>query len=334
MKTAVIGSGSWGTALAQALQDNEQDVIIYGIDENEIKDINEKHRNSKYFGDTQLNPMLKATTDLKAVEDADVVVLAVPSIAIEPIVRQVDEVLKKPAIFVNVAKGFHPQTNERLSDVIRRSVTPEHLSSVVSLIGPSHAEEVVIRQLTSIDAVSQSEEDATKIQELFSNGYLRIYTGTDEVGSELGAAIKNVMAIASGILAGLGYEDNTRAALITRGLQEMIRYGTHFGGKEQTFMGLTGVGDLIVTCTSPHSRNFQAGHQIGKENDVKNFLENNTKTVEGVRTAQIVHRVAEQEGIEMPICEEVYQILYEGKEPSLCASDLMVRKLKKEFPDG
>lgn len=180
------------------------------------------------------------------------VVLAVPSIAIEPIVRQVDAVLEKPAVFVNVAKGFHPVTNERLSDVIRHCIS-DHLSSVVSLIGPSHAEEVVIRQLTTIDAVSQNEEDARLVQELFSNGYLRIYTGTDEVGSELGAAIKNVMAIASGILSGLGYQDNTRAALITRGLQEMIRYGTHFGGKEQTFMGLTGVGDLIVTCTSPHS---------------------------------------------------------------------------------
>lgn len=334
MKTAVIGSGSWGTALAQTLQDNVQDVIVYGVDDREIRDINENHKNSKYFGDIQLNPGLKATTDINAVRDADVVVLAVPSIAIEPIVREVDAILEKPAVFVNVAKGFHPVTNERLSDVIRHNVRPEHLSSVVSLIGPSHAEEVVIRQLTTIDAVSQNEEDAKLVQNLFSNGYLRIYTGTDEVGSELGAAIKNVMAIASGILSGLGYQDNTRAALITRGLQEMIRYGTHFGGKEQTFMGLTGVGDLIVTCTSPHSRNFQAGYQIGRENDVKNFLENNTKTVEGVRTAKIVYRVAQEESIDMPICEEIYQILYEGKEPSLCASDLMVRQLKKEFPDA
>ena len=334
MKTAVIGSGSLGTALAQTLQDNGQDVIVYGVDDREIRDINENHKNSKYFGDIQLNPGLKATTDINAVRDADVVVLAVPSIAIEPIVKAVDAILEKPAVFVNVAKGFHPVTNERLSDVIRHSVRPEHLSSVVSLIGPSHAEEVVIRQLTTIDAVSQNEEDAKLVQNLFSNGYLRIYTGTDEVGSELGAAIKNVMAIASGILSGLGYQDNTRAALITRGLQEMIRYGTNFGGKEQTFMGLTGVGDLIVTCTSPHSRNFQAGYQIGRENDVKNFLENNTKTVEGVRTAKIVHRVAQEEGIDMPICEEIYQILYEGKEPSLCASDLMVRQLKKEFPDA
>ena len=199
------------------------------------------------------------------------------------------------------------------------------------LSGPSHAEEVVIRLLTTIDAVSLKEEDAQVIQRTFSNNYLRIYTGDDEIGSELGVAIKNVMAIASGILSGLGYQDNTRAALITRGLQEMIRYGVFFGGKQQTFMGLTGIGDLIVTCTSIHSRNFEAGYQIGKENDVTNFLKYNKKTVEGVRTAKIVHKVAKENNIDMPICEEVYQILFEGKEPKTCANDLMLRELKKEF---
>ena len=218
-----------------------------------------------------------------------------------------------------------------MSQVIRRTISKEHLSSFVSLIGPSHAEEVVIRQLTTIDAISLKIEDAKLIQELFSNQYLRIYTGTDEIGSELGAAIKNVMAIASGILSGLGYQDNTRAALITRGLQEMIRYGVFFGGQEKTFMGLTGIGDLIVTCSSIHSRNFQAGYQIGKENTVKNFFANNTKTVEGVRTAKIVHRTSQENGIVMPICEEVYQILYEGKKPDTCAKDLMLRNLKEEF---
>jgi len=259
------------------------------------------------------------------------IVLAVPTIAIEPICKQIDPLLEKKAIIVNVSKGFQPGTNERMSEVIRRTISKDHLSSVVSLIGPSHAEEVVLRQLTSIDAISLKEEDAKAVQELFSNHYMRIYTGNDEIGSELGAAIKNVMAIASGILAGLGYGDNTRAALITRGLQEMIRYGTHFGGKPQTFIGLTGIGDLIVTCSSVHSRNFQAGYQIGKENTVENFLKNNKKTVEGVRTAKIVHDVAKENGIDMPICEEVYQILYEGKKPEHCANDLMIRKLKAEF---
>ena len=293
--------------------------------------INLNHENSKYFEGVELNPNLKATDDITVVKDADIVLLAVPTFAIEGICLQIDPYLKNNIIVVNVSKGFHPETSERMSEVIRRCISKEHLSSVVSLIGPSHAEEVVIRLLTTIDAVSLKEEDAQVIQRTFSNNYLRIYTGDDEIGSELGVAIKNVMAIASGILSGLGYQDNTRAALITRGLQEMIRYGVFFGGKQQTFMGLTGIGDLIVTCTSIHSRNFEAGYQIGKENDVTNFLKYNKKTVEGVRTAKIVHKVAKENNIDMPICEEVYQILFEGKEPKTCANDLMLRELKKEF---
>lgn len=331
MKTVVIGSGSWGTALAQVLADNKEEVIIYGIEKSEIDDINLNHENSKYFEGVELNPNLKATDDITVVKDADIVLLAVPTFAIEAICLQIDPYLKNNIIVVNVSKGFHPETSERMSEVIRRCISKEHLSSVVSLIGPSHAEEVVIRLLTTIDAVSLKEEDAQAIQRTFSNNYLRIYTGDDEIGSELGVAIKNVMAIASGILSGLGYQDNTRAALITRGLQEMIRYGVFFGGKQQTFMGLTGIGDLIVTCTSVHSRNFEAGYQIGKENDVTNFLKYNKKTVEGVRTAKIVHKVAKENNIDMPICEEVYQILFEGKEPKTCANDLMLRELKKEF---
>lgn len=331
MKTVVIGSGSWGTALAQVLTDNKEEVIIYGIEKSEIDDINLNHENSKYFEGVELNPNLKATDDITVVKDADIVLLAVPTFAIEGICLQIDPYLKNNIIVVNVSKGFHPETSERMSEVIRRCISKEHLSSVVSLIGPSHAEEVVIRLLTTIDAVSLKEEDAQVIQRTFSNNYLRIYTGDDEIGSELGVAIKNVMAIASGILSGLGYQDNTRAALITRGLQEMIRYGVFFGGKQQTFMGLTGIGDLIVTCTSIHSRNFEAGYQIGKENDVTNFLKYNKKTVEGVRTAKIVHKVAKENNIDMPICEEVYQILFEGKEPKTCANDLMLRELKKEF---
>lgn len=331
MKTVVIGSGSWGTALAQVLADNKEEVIIYGIEKSEIDDINLNHDNSKYFEGVELNPNLKATDDITVVKDADIVLLAVPTFAIEGICHQIDPYLKNNIILVNVSKGFHPETSERMSEVIRRCISKEHLSSVVSLIGPSHAEEVVIRLLTTIDAVSLKEEDAQVIQRTFSNNYLRIYTGDDEIGSELGVAIKNVMAIASGILSGLGYQDNTRAALITRGLQEMIRYGVFFGGKQQTFMGLTGIGDLIVTCTSIHSRNFEAGYQIGKENDVTNFLKYNKKTVEGVRTAKIVHKVAKENNIDMPICEEVYQILFEGKEPKTCANDLMLRELKKEF---
>ena len=189
MKTVIIGSGSWGTALAQVLQDNHHDVIIYGIEESQVRDINENHQNSVFFEGVQLNPELKATTNIEVVKEADIVLLAVPTFAIESICQKIDSLLTKKVIVINVAKGFHPETNERMSEVIRRSISSQHLSSVVSLIGPSHAEEVVIRLLTSIDSVSQNLEDAKTVQELFSNHYLRIYTGNDEIGSELGVAI-------------------------------------------------------------------------------------------------------------------------------------------------
>ena len=331
MKAVVIGSGSWGTALAQVLCDNKVDVTIYGNCESEINDINENHRNSKYFGGIQIHPDLKATTDINVVKGSDIVVLSVPTIAIESVCKQIDEILDKKTIIVNTSKGFHPETFERMSCVIRENISEEHLSSVVSLIGPSHAEEVVIRMLTTICAVSLNEEDAKTVQETFSNEYLRIYTGTDEIGSEVGVAVKNAIALASGILSGLGYGDNTRAALMTRGLMEMTRFGVAMGGKKETFMGMTGIGDLIVTCTSQHSRNFQAGYEIGKAGTAKIFWETNTKTVEGVRTAKAVHEKARELGIDMPIVNETYAVLFENKNARESAKQLMTRDLKPEM---
>ncbi|MBP3853639.1 MAG: NAD(P)-dependent glycerol-3-phosphate dehydrogenase, partial [Erysipelotrichaceae bacterium] len=244
---AVLGSGSWGTAVAQVLSDNGHTVYLYGRNAAVVDEINRKHTHSKFFDDIALNPDLTAVHEIEIVKECKIIVLAVPTIAVESICQQIDPYLQDQCILVNLSKGFHPETNQRMSEVIRQSVSKNHLSSVVSLIGPSHAEEVVIRQLTTLAAVSLSSEDAKTVQRLFSNPYFRVYTGTDEVGSEIGAALKNVMAIASGILAGLGYRDNTRAALITRGLQEMIRFGMFFKGQPNTFVGLTGIGDLIVT---------------------------------------------------------------------------------------
>lgn len=330
MKTVVIGSGSWGTGLGQVLCDNGREVIIYGNCKEQIDDIEQNHRNAMFFEDVQLNPDLHATMDVNVVNDADVVVLSVPTIAIESVCRQIDPLLKGKVIIVNTSKGFHPETNERMSQVIRRFISEEHLSSVVSLIGPSHAEEVVIRMLTTICAVSLRHEDAVVIQELFSNDYFRVYTGSDEIGSEVGVALKNAIAVASGVLSGLGYGDNTRAALMTRGLAEMIRFGTAMGGKPETFMGLTGIGDLIVTCSSRHSRNFQAGYEIGKANDAQAFWKYNKKTVEGVRTAKVVYELAQQMHIDMPITSEIYKVLYENKDPKQSARDLMLRDLKPE----
>lgn len=331
MKIVVIGSGSWGTGLAQVLCDNKEDVIIYGNCESEVNDIEQNHRNSKFFDDVKINPELHATTDISVVKNADIVVLTVPTIAIESVCHQINPLIKEKTIIVNASKGFHPETFERMSCVIRDNISKEKLSSVVSLIGPSHAEEVVIRMLTTICAVSLNEDDAKIVQQTFSNNYFRVYTGTDEIGSEVGAALKNAVAVASGVLYGLGYGDNTRAALITRGLMEITRFGIALGGKQETFMGLTGMGDLIVTCTSKHSRNFQAGYEIGKANTSKIFWDTNTKTVEGVRTAKAVHELATKMNIEMPIIFNVYKVLYEGKKPSESATDLMMRDLKSEI---
>lgn len=331
MKTVVIGSGSWGTALAQVLADNNQEVVIWGRDVDEIVDITKYHQNHKYFPNVDLNPNLAASMDFEVCKDADVVVLSIPSIAIEEVCLRLKDVVTKPIIVVNTAKGFHPVTHERLSQVIENTMPAETLKSVVSLIGPTHAEEVVVRLMTTICAVSNNLDDARTIQHLFSNDYLRVYTQTDVVGSELGVALKNVIAVASGIISGLGYGDNTRAALITRGLTEMIRFGVSQGGKFETFMGLTGIGDLIVTCTSVHSRNFQAGKTIGLDNTAVYFWENNTKTVEGVKAAKIVYEIAQEQNIDMPIVEEVYKVLYENKEPKQSIKDLMNRQLKDEF---
>lgn len=331
MKITVLGSGTWGCALAQVLADNNQEVYIWGKNENQVNDIQNNHKNTYFFGDDViLNDKIVATTDINIAKGSDVILLCVPTIAIEEVCKKLNNVLDKKVIIINTSKGFHPETNERISNVIRKFIKPEFLSSVVSLIGPSHAEEVVLRMLTTISAVSQNIDDAKQIQKVFSNDYFRVYTGNDEIGSELGVALKNSIAVASGILAGLGYGDNTRAALITRGLAEMIRFGTYFGGKKETFIGLTGVGDLIVTCTSIHSRNFKAGFAIGKANDAKVYWNENKSTCEGIRTTKVVYELANKYNLDMPIISEIYKVLYEGKEPRLSAKDLMLRDLKPE----
>lgn len=329
MKIRILGTGSWGSALAQVLADNGQDVVMWGIDAGEVSDIEENHHNAKYF-ETEISHDVHATTDIACVKDADVILIAVPVMALESVVTQITPILDHPVIFINVAKGFHPVTHERLSVVMERVIPQEIRKAIVSLIGPSHAEEVILRMLTSVNAVCDDEEAAKCIQELFSNGYFRVYTNTDVIGAEIGVALKNVMAIASGILEGIGQGDNARAALMTRGLAEMTRYGVAHGGKAETYLGLDGVGDLIVTCTSMHSRNFTAGLQIGKDGSAENFWKENKRTVEGVAACKVVYEQAKAEGIEMPIVNEVYAVLYENRKPEDAIANLMGRSLKAE----
>ena len=331
MKTVIIGSGSWGTALAQTLVDNKEDAVIYGIDVDEIVDIDRYHQNSKYFGDLLLNYDLHATNNPEVIKDADIVVLSVPSGSIGPICQQLNDLIDHQVIIVNTAKGFHPDSHRRLSEVISENLDPTKVSAIVTLIGPSHSEEVVQRMLTTINAVSDNHQAAQKIQQLFSNDYFRVYTSDDVIGSEVGVALKNVIAIASGILAGLEIAgDNAKAALMTRGLAEIVRYGLFKGGKLETFLGLTGIGDLIVTCTSEHSRNYQAGYQIGKFDSAKYFWDNNTKTVEGVMACKVVYQDAQENGLDLPIVQQIYKVLFENGKPSQAIEELMHRELKTE----
>lgn len=329
MNVTILGTGSWGSALAQVLVDNGHTVKLWGINEAQVNDINQNHKNSAFFPNT-LPEQLSASLDISIVKDANVLLLAVPSIALEETIQKALPYLPQDCIYINVAKGFHPTTHERLSLVLQKSI-PTHLNGhVVSLIGPSHAEEVINRKLTIINAVSEDDEINQTVQNLFSNDYFRVYRNNDVIGAEIGVAIKNIMAIASGILEGVGQGDNARAALITRGLAEMTRFGIACGGKQETFLGLDGVGDLIVTCTSKHSRNFMAGYQIGCDGGAKQFMQTNQKTVEGIYACKIVEEMAQQMHVEMPIVHEVYQVLFEEKKPSDAIASLMQRELKPE----
>lgn len=329
---AVIGSGTWGTALAQVADDNGHKVIIYGHNPSQIEDINKNHKNSFYFGDEiTLSPSLVGTTNLaEAVKDADIILISVPSAALRSVLNEIVEVLDHPAIFINTAKGFDTEKNQRLSFVFKGVIPPEKLKGFVSLIGPSHAEEVIVRDTTCICAVSLDEKAARFVAETFSNSYFRVYLNNDEVGSEIGVAMKNAIALASGILEGLNYGDNARAALCTRGLAEIVRFGVSQGGRPETYLGLTGLGDLVVTCYSFHSRNFTAGLQIGKDDGAKHFMETNTKTVEGIRTVKVIFEMALAAGVDVPIIDALYAVIYGGAKPSELVGTLMSRPLKKE----
>ncbi len=330
MRICVIGSGSWGTALAQTLADGGHDVLIYGVSREEIEDISLRHRNSRYFGDAPISEKLKASLSLDCLKDYnDVFVLAVPTKFFGGVLKDVHPYVMPHTVLCNVAKGFAHDTGERLSERIRREMQDIPYAGVVSLIGPSHAEEVILRKLTCLTAVSASGEAAETVQSIFSNDYMRVYTHADEIGAEYGAAVKNVIAIASGILEGQGYGDNAKAALVTRGLREMARYGVAKGGCPDTFNGLSGVGDLIVTCFSVHSRNYRAGLAIGRAGTA-DALKEISETVEGVHSCLAVYNDARRMGIEMPIVESLYAILYENQKPQNAIKAPMRRPLKIE----
>ena len=322
MNATVIGTGGWGTALAVLLHGNGHRVTLWGRLPEEVDPILAHRENKMFLPGVRIPDGLAVTLDTKAaLRDAEIVVLAVPSHGMRPICRQLGST---DAVLVHVAKGIENQTGARMSEVIAEELKRE----AVALSGPSHAEEVGRGVPT---AVVVAGKDAGIAQKAFMNERFRIYTHDDVAGVEFGGALKNVIAIAAGCCDGIGFGDNTKAALCTRGLAEMARLGVACGARQETFFGLSGVGDLIVTAFSRHSRNRGFGERLGKGETMEQIAGSMKMVAEGVKTAKSALQLAQQRGVDVPITREVHAILYEGKPPKQAVRDLMTREAKPEF---
>lgn len=329
-RIAVIGSGSWGSALATVLVENGHDVLMWSRSSEQAYEINHKHTNQRYLPNLELSPKLKVTNSLKqATEFASIILFVIPTNAIRDVASQMKSYIEEPKHIIHAAKGIERDTKLRISEVLTE-VLAEQQASLVTLSGPSHAEEVIRKDITSITAASDSIQAAEKVQSLFMNDYFRVYTNTDIIGVEIGAALKNIIAIGSGILTGLDYGDNARAALVTRGLAEITRLGTAMGADPLTFSGLSGVGDLVVTCMSVHSRNFKAGRLIGEGRTVSQMLDDIGMVVEGFYTTTGAYELARSYDVDLPITRALYQVLYEGIDPKEAIQQLMNREGKSE----
>ncbi|MEK4919370.1 NAD(P)H-dependent glycerol-3-phosphate dehydrogenase [Staphylococcus sp. FSL W8-1270] len=330
-KITVFGTGSFGTALANVLAENGHLVLMWGKNENTVDEINHSHQNKRYLKDVTLNETIKATSQLEqAVNFSDIFLIALPTKAIRNVVTEIDQHIKTKKTFIHVAKGIENETFKRVSEMIEDSVSKNHKNGVGVLSGPSHAEEVVIKQPTTVAASSKDEHISKLIQDLFMNDYLRVYTNNDLIGVELGGALKNIIAVASGIVAGMGYGDNAKAALMTRGLAEISRLGEKLGADPMTFLGLGGIGDLIVTCTSTHSRNYTLGYKLGKGKTTEEALNEMNMVVEGIYTTNSVYHLAKSQNVDMPITNALYKVLFEDKPVKDSVKDLMGRDKKAE----
>jgi glycerol-3-phosphate dehydrogenase (NAD(P)+) len=333
-KVTVIGAGSWGTALAMVLADNELEVRLWGHKAEQIQEINDHHTNHKYLKDVKLPESIIGFSNMKeSLDGIQTIILAVPTKAIRQVLGQIQEVQSNPLTIVHVSKGIEPDSLLRISEIIEDEMAPENLRSVVVLSGPSHAEEVSLRHPTTVTVSSKDMKSAEEVQDLFMNQNFRVYTNPDLLGVEIGGALKNIIALAAGITDGLGYGDNAKAALITRGLAEIARLGTKMGANPLTFSGLTGIGDLIVTCTSVHSRNWRAGNMLGKGHKLEEVLDNMGMVVEGVRTTKAGHQLAEKYDVKMPITNALYNVLFNNVEAKEAVDHLMSRGKTNEMED-
>ena len=324
----VLGAGSWGTALSVLLSDNGHQVTVWSIDENEVKMLNEKREHELKLPGVKLPDDMVITGDLgSTIRGRDFLVLAVPSPFTRSTAKKMSPFVAEGQIIVDVAKGIEESTLMTLSRQIEQEI-PQ--ADVAVLSGPSHAEEVGRRLPTTCVIGARTRKTAEYLQSMFISNVFRVYTSPDILGIELGGSLKNVIALAAGIADGLGYGDNTKAALITRGIAEIARLGVKMGGKIETFTGLTGIGDLIVTCASVHSRNRKAGYLIGQGMSMQEAMDEVKMVVEGVYSAKAAAQLAKKYEVSMPIVDEVNAVLFEGKSPAEAVNDLMMRESRSE----
>ena len=327
-RIGILGAGSWGTALAILLHDNGHDVTVWSINEKEVEMLNTTRRHESKLPGVEIPEGICFTTDMKdTMSDKDVCVLAVPSPFIRSTCQKMKEYVRAGQIIVNVAKGIEESTLYTLTDIIEEEMP---YADACVLSGPSHAEEVSRRLPTTCVVSARTRKTAEYLQSVFVSPVFRVYISPDMLGIELGGALKNVIALAAGTADGLGYGDNTKAALITRGIAEIARLGIKMGGKPETFYGLTGIGDLIVTCASVHSRNRKAGYLMGKGYTMQEAMDEVQMVVEGVYSAKAALALAQKYQVEMPIVEQVNKVLFENKNAEEAVKELMLRDKKME----
>ncbi len=331
MKITVLGAGSWGTTLALVLLGNGHDVTLWCYTQDQVDLMREKHENSEFLPGVPLPPSLKFSSDIEASSvKRDMIVMAVPSQYLRSVIQRIAHLDLGRTIICNVAKGIENSTLMTMSEVLIDVLKHERKENLAILSGPSHAEEVSRQIPTAIVAASFKEKTSKIVQDVFTANYFRVYVNDDIRGVELGGSLKNVIAVAAGISDGAGFGDNTKAAIMTRGIYEITRLGVKLGAQARTFAGLSGMGDLIVTCMSHHSRNRYLGEQIGKGRKLKEVLDEMVMVAEGVATARSVRDLEKKYDIDLPIMTEVHQVLFEDKDPQKATTDLMTRHSKGE----
>ncbi len=331
MKIAVLGAGGWGTTLAIILHMNGHDVTLWEYKRLYARTLRKSRENKLYLPNVKIPKEIEITHDLEeAAKNKHMIVVAIPTQYIRGVIKEIKTFNFSNTTFISVSKGIEKDTLMTVSQILKDEIKKLNDDNVGVLSGPSHAEEVSKKIPTAVVAASKNENTAKQIQAAFMTSYLRVYSSTDILGVELGGALKNVIAVGAGIIDGAGFGDNTKAAIMTRGIKEISRMGTRMGAELETFMGLSGMGDLIVTCMSRHSRNRYFGEQVGKGKKLKEVQKSMNMVAEGVVTSRAVHDLSNQLEVETPICSAVYKILYEDLDPMKMTYELMTRDMKPE----